>query len=483
MLSICVLAVVGLPCGAAAEAGCPPLSGGTDTFPSTLTMVFDDTGFGEPFVVRLSSAGLTDAIIQRAAQIGTTLDSELVQLELSGFHPRLGALTLRESPTQTSPGQIREVVLDESCQLERGEAFFDIFVEIEAIDQGETWIHPAPIRVESRLTGLPPSSATYEVPRVVPVAVEDSVTHEFRGEILYMAHHVAPPFPAEGDDCFDALLTADLELYGPATTVNLIGFGPTRVRRGPAIPGGTCAVGGAPCDDDIDCTLGACLRSRVDTEIVVMDLVGSDALLGDWQISVLPDAGTSNCCEPHAGGGCDDPVCEELICSLDPFCCTSGWDGLCAGLAQGEPICAENCLDPDAAPSLGAVRSVELDRSYPATSLVDLYFRIDTDNEGSFGNSSSLRVEPIDPITNLPSDPGTEFRYDGTPRTVVDENDDPVGEISNVVHTVQPPVDCSPPPGAGHTCRESELRLALTLAGCPAETWTLEGEARTRSRP
>ena len=54
----------------------------------------------------------------------------------------------------------------------------------------------------------------------------------------------------------------------------------------------------------------------------------------------------SNCYEARAGGdgdeGCNDPVCEEIVCGYDPYCCDVGWDSKCADEAladcSGDPV-------------------------------------------------------------------------------------------------------------------------------------------------
>jgi hypothetical protein len=461
-----------------AGAGCPPLPGGTDTFPSTAKLVIDDAGVGQPFVVRLSSAGLADAVVQRTPQVGDTIATELVQLELAGFHPRVGAITLRQSPTQPSLGQIRNVEVDGSCELANGLASFDLFVEIEVGGVLETWDHQQPIRVEAPIAALPLRDVRYEVPSVEPIALRDMNSAQERGQVLYALHHADPAFPPQGADCHDTLLTADLHLFGPGSTANLIGFGPSRVLRDDATPGGVCSIDGNPCDSDVDCPFQTCLHPRVETEIVELGAAGFDPLLGDWQVSVLPDRGTSDCCAIHAEPGCSDPVCEALICGLDSFCCTDTWDDLCAGLAANEPTCAENCLDPDANPTLGAVRSAQIDRTYPATSSFNLFVVIDTAAQGSLHHDVPIPLEPPGLINNLPPDPNTEYRYDATPIPLFDPNDSLAGEISNVVHTLQPPADCEPPPPASEDCLESVLRLDLSLPPCPPESVALPGVFR-----
>ena len=51
----------------------------------------------------------------------------------------------------------------------------------------------------------------------------------------------------------------------------------------------------------------------------------------------------SDCYSAHGGGGgCDDPVCEEIVCDEDEFCCEDSWDSTCADIADdlcsGDPI-------------------------------------------------------------------------------------------------------------------------------------------------
>ena len=40
-----------------------------------------------------------------------------------------------------------------------------------------------------------------------------------------------------------------------------------------------------------------------------------------------------NCDVPHNGPGCNDAVCEAIVCELDPVCCSTNWDEVCANLA------------------------------------------------------------------------------------------------------------------------------------------------------
>jgi hypothetical protein len=55
----------------------------------------------------------------------------------------------------------------------------------------------------------------------------------------------------------------------------------------------------------------------------------------------VPIIGDSNCCVANGGIGCDDPTCTDVVCSVDPFCCSVAWDGICA--AEALSFCPELC--------------------------------------------------------------------------------------------------------------------------------------------
>ncbi|MHC4218767.1 MAG: hypothetical protein ACYSU7_09975 [Planctomycetota bacterium] len=73
----------------------------------------------------------------------------------------------------------------------------------------------------------------------------------------------------------------------------------------------------------------------------------------DTKISIFcgqcPTGGGSDCCIANGTPGCDDPECEATVCAVDPFCCNTAWDSICAGEAVDMcEICAEGdliCVD------------------------------------------------------------------------------------------------------------------------------------------
>ncbi len=53
------------------------------------------------------------------------------------------------------------------------------------------------------------------------------------------------------------------------------------------------------------------------------------------------DPGAGSCSEPHDSGACADADCCEIVCDLDPTCCSQSWDLLCVSVA--EQFCVQGC--------------------------------------------------------------------------------------------------------------------------------------------
>jgi hypothetical protein len=457
---------------------CSPLPAGTDVFPSTAKLVVQSPFFGQPFVVRLSSSGQPDAQVSRAAQVGSTINTQILQMQLTGTDPTAGAITLRRNTAQTSAGQIRNVVQNGACAFAAGDASFDVFVEVDVGALGETWINQTPVHLEAKLTSLPPKNVTFEVTTATAVALVNKTTLQSRGQLLYAAHTADPSYPPAGADCFDSLLSASVKIFASGQTSTIFGFGPTQVDRGPQIPGGFCQNNGAPCQTNANCSgLNTCVGPHVDTEIASLSLSGFDTLLGNFTVHVAP-SGTSNCCAAHATPGCTDSSCAQLICAQDAFCCTGQWDNLCATQAQAQPACVANCTNPNAGPSTGKVQSNSNTKTYPATSFFDVFIEIDSSAKGKLHTTAPIHVTALTALRNLPPDPQTIYRYSGPAVALYNTAGNAVGEISTVDHTVQVPLDCTPAPPAGDDCLDSRIQVQLTVPPCPTETLILPGQFR-----
>jgi subtilisin family serine protease len=42
----------------------------------------------------------------------------------------------------------------------------------------------------------------------------------------------------------------------------------------------------------------------------------------------------SDCCSAHSGTSCEEPACAKCVCTADPYCCGTSWDGVCASRAD-----------------------------------------------------------------------------------------------------------------------------------------------------
>lgn len=74
--------------------------------------------------------------------------------------------------------------------------------------------------------------------------------------------------------------------------------------------------------------------------------------------------------------GCNDPDCTAALCAADPFCCDTAWDGICCDVVQqvcgddcdpdptptGSNCCCENPPDPTLPPQLGCDNPMCMDK-------------------------------------------------------------------------------------------------------------------------
>jgi hypothetical protein len=114
-----------------------------------------------------------------------------------------------------------------------------------------------------------------------------------------------------------------------------------------ALAGGSncCVANGTPGCDDAVCESLICgfLPNCCDTEW------DADCAATAIDFCEVCEAGAGGCGDPAAGDCfvangspfCDDEACCLLICAADPFCCDTEWDGICADAALA------NCEEPD----------------------------------------------------------------------------------------------------------------------------------------
>lgn len=66
--------------------------------------------------------------------------------------------------------------------------------------------------------------------------------------------------------------------------------------------------------------------------------------------------GEGDCFVANGTVGCDDADCCEMVCAIDPFCCSTAWDTLCAQEAQN--LCSPSC--PCDSDGNGVIDAVDL---------------------------------------------------------------------------------------------------------------------------
>ena len=167
--------------------------------------------------------------------------------------------------------------------------------------------------------------------------------------------------------CVDAQLSVDAPCGPPANaacpneSVDCCQKGPDCCEDEPDCPGVIdCEAG---CDDERCCELVCACDPLCCDPINGWDNIcaGTSEFSTSCSAAVLcardcipcgdPDSG--DCCEDTDSPSCTDAACCEAVCAVDPFCCDSEWDSLCA--QQAETICADlcgppppACLNPDA---------------------------------------------------------------------------------------------------------------------------------------
>lgn len=94
--------------------------------------------------------------------------------------------------------------------------------------------------------------------------------------------------------------------------------------------GNCCQEHETPGCDDTECCETVCMASPFCCDITWSSscVEKANELCGD----VCSGCGNSHgdCCFPSSTPSCDDPECCAAVCSIDPFCCDTLWDTVCA---------------------------------------------------------------------------------------------------------------------------------------------------------
>jgi len=118
-----------------------------------------------------------------------------------------------------------------------------------------------------------------------------------------------------------------------------------------------CEVGAAGCDgaatEACTCAIdGYCCQNEWDEVCIALATMYCDADCPDIPVCGSPTAGS--CTAPHATPACADAECCVGVCTVDPFCCQSAWDEVCAEEAL------IGCFAPEDVDRDGRVSSVDL---------------------------------------------------------------------------------------------------------------------------
>jgi len=138
--------------------------------------------------------------------------------------------------------------------------------------------------------------------------------------------------------------------------------------------------------DDGSCIIPDCDFPQLSTTVVndcengtfqVLLNIGTEGDADDYDVYI--DAlGSGPFCDQAQGtpGFPSDPTCEASVCAADGFCCSTSWDGLCAGAAATDPACA-NCLSTAAnltfiGTFIGGTSNIDVGSSFTIGTSIDV---------------------------------------------------------------------------------------------------------------
>ena len=117
--------------------------------------------------------------------------------------------------------------------------------------------------------------------------------------------------------------------------------------------GDCCAPNGTAGCEDAGCEATVCAADAFCCDSEWDQICADEA--ADMCGAMCGGGGAGGCCDPQDGPGCEDGVCEAIVCGQDPFCCDSQWDQLCADAAAQACDCGGGgggggCCDPQDGP-------------------------------------------------------------------------------------------------------------------------------------
>ncbi|MDH3204676.1 MAG: hypothetical protein OEL81_08390 [Nitrosopumilus sp.] len=222
-----------------------------------------------PTTVHVDLSSLGDADVDGLEEVQT----EMVQMDLTGVSPIYGALTMRVSPITPTLGEIEEKVNNTPGVLDippftgtgGANSFFDVFFEVDTI--AGTLHNNDPKHMETMIFHKPPSLETYQSPDEITLFDVTNMPTAFSiGETL----HSPEGSPKEID--FFPNSKAIVILNGPLGVDSVTMNGPTTVEVDLGSLG----------DTDVDGL------EEVPTEMVQLDLIGVSPIYGPLTLRVSP---------------------------------------------------------------------------------------------------------------------------------------------------------------------------------------------------
>ena len=151
-------------------------------------------------------------------------------------------------------------------------------------------------------------------------------------------------------------------------------------------PGSCCAANATPgCDNEFCCAV-VCTADPFCCETVWDESCALQAA-GLCTACQFGCPGGGDCCVNNGTPGCDDPICCELVCDTDAFCCIGIWDALCADLAETVCIPFESLI---VEPSTGVLP----DEAFPGQELI-LFYEIQNLGTCPFNARLSSFITPV----------------------------------------------------------------------------------------
>lgn len=139
--------------------------------------------------VELSAINGLPMIIQREAppyQQGDIIQTEILQLELTGTIPDVGPVMVHLDILNPSLGQVGVNSVDGNGELTSGDSFFDVYYQIEFLNLAMSVTTNQPIPLVTSVSALPPIGETYITQlSYTPIEMIDIHTQQVIGWICY----------------------------------------------------------------------------------------------------------------------------------------------------------------------------------------------------------------------------------------------------------------------------------------------------------